>query len=316
VKPALLYACFACALVLPATAQVEKLATITTPERVRVALCPDGKELIGVTPDGKLHAWSLPNGKLRRTKPVNPENNGRLACGEDTVAIAASNGRIFVLALADAREIAQLKSGPASIDGLGLSPDGTRLAVALQDDVAQLWDVRSVKVIAEVHSEFGGNSAGAFSPDGLLLAVAGEDNVIRIFDGNGTLKARNDDLLLGTFALAFTPDSKHLLAAGADRTITFLDPQSGRIERSLSPSHEPIGGMAISPDGRKLLTFHFDDATSRNLSTLLWDLEGGKSSDSPVGKRMILGPPQLTKNATLFVTNGDSPQELIVWSLK
>lgn len=310
--------CLLCAglVLLPATAQVEKLATIAPPERVRVALCPDGKELVGVTPDGKLHFWSLPDGKLRRTKPVSAENNGRISCAEESIAIGTRGGEVLVLARADAREIARLRSAAANIDTLALSPDGRRLAVALQDGAAQVFDVATVKVITEATSEFGGNSAGAFSRDGSLLAVAGEDNVIRIYDAKGEQQARHEDLLLGIFALAFTPDGKQLLAAGADRTVTFLDAKSGGKTRSLKPGHEPIGGMALSPDGKKLISFHFDDATSRNLSTLLWDLESGQSSDSPVGQRMILGPPQTTKNATFFVTSGDKPQEVIVWSLR
>jgi WD40 repeat protein len=314
VKRALLWALAAFTLVLPATAQVEKVATVST--EGRVALCPDGKELVGVTPDGKLNFWSLPDGKLRRTKSVSPENNGRIACAEDSVAVGTRGGEVIVLARADAREIARLRSASGNMDALALSSNGLHLVVAAQDGAAQLFDVRTVKVLNEIAGEFGGNSAGAFSRDGSLLAIAGEDNVIRVYDAKGELQARHEELLLGIFALAFTSDGKQLLAAGADRAVTFLDAQTGSKARSLERSHEPIDGLALSPDGRKLITFHFDDATARNRSTRLWDVASGQSGESPVGQRMILGPPQTTKNGTLFVTTGDRPQEIIVWSLK
>jgi WD40 repeat protein len=316
VKRAALCALAAFALVLPATAQVEKVATVTTEGPVRVALCPDGKELVGVTHDGKLHTWSVRDGKLRRTKPVSAENNGRISCAEESLAIGTRNGEVLILARADAGELARLRTASGEMDSVALAPDGLHLAVALQDDATQLFDARTVKVLNEVRSEFGGNSAGAFSPEGSLFAVAGEDNVIRIYHSDGRLKGSNDDSLLGIFTLLFTSDAKLLLAAGADRTVTFLDPQTGDKVRSLGPSHEPIGGMALSPDGRKLITFHFDDATARNRSTLLWDVESGKSSESPVGQRTLFGAPQVTKSATFFVTSGDQQGEIIIWSLK
>ena len=57
---------------------------------------------------------------------------------------------------------------------LAFSPDGRMLAVAGDDPLVHLWDVRTGRLVRELEQDVGGVPGLEFSPDGRTLAISGE----------------------------------------------------------------------------------------------------------------------------------------------
>ena len=69
----------------------------------------------------------------------------------------------------------------STVESLGFTPDGSRLAAAVfRQSAAYVWDLTAGQQIARLaHNEVYGLS---FSPDGKTLATAGWDSIIRFWE--------------------------------------------------------------------------------------------------------------------------------------
>ena len=64
---------------------------------------------------------------------------------------------------------------------LSWSPDGSRLAAAADDGLANIWDVRTGQELHKLSGHSGAVYAIAWSPDGSRLATGSWDNTLRIW---------------------------------------------------------------------------------------------------------------------------------------
>jgi WD40 repeat protein len=79
------------------------------------------------------------------------------------------------------------------------------------------------------------------------------------------------------FAAEFTPDGKQLVLAGLDETVYIWDAKTFQLLRKLGGHGETISALAISPDGKTLVTGGFDVLTEKNpVKVLFWDLNSGR----------------------------------------
>jgi WD40 repeat protein len=126
-------------------------------------------------------------------------------------------------------------------------------------------------------AKFSGSAALAFSPNGKWLASADSDTEIRIIDlEKMALRARVDEVLMETFAVAFTPDSGVLLAGGAEPGVTAIDPGSGKVIRRFVGEDRPVSNVCISRDGKFLGAVYFDAYDSAAPApVLVWDFSTG-----------------------------------------
>src|SRR5262249_14974053 len=118
-----------------------------------------------------------------------------------------------------------------------LSADGSRVAVAGSDGVAQVWDVATGESLPNNLRHDGEIYQVVFSPNGKLLATAGADGTACIWDldriRSNPLVARckhNRDVR----SVAFSPDGRWLLTASLDRTAVVWSTEKGQ------PRFEPI----------------------------------------------------------------------------
>jgi WD40 repeat protein len=112
------------------------------------AFSPDGRWLVtGVRTD--FCFWEVGSWERKARLPRDPRSlfssvaftrDGRL------LALAQGRNRIYLHEAATLRHLAALEiPGPASLTGLSLSPDGTRLAAATDYNVIAFWDLRRLR---------------------------------------------------------------------------------------------------------------------------------------------------------------------------
>ncbi|MBX3372365.1 MAG: protein kinase [Phycisphaeraceae bacterium] len=138
--------------------------------------------------------------------------------------------------------------------GVAVSPDGALAACGSWGNV-QLWDLASGGLRWFVNHGSQYFQHLAFSPDGERIAAAesrGRLLVLSAADGS-TLHAW-DGAADGSTAVAWTPDGASVLLAGADGTVTWIDARTGDIAERLPVHDGPITAMALSRNGRRLLT--------------------------------------------------------------
>lgn len=135
------------------------------------------------------------------------------------------------------------------IRALAWSPDGTRLAVAVGEEVV-MWDPTTGEVGAKLRPA-GVPLVCAFSPDGKSLAVAGRGRSLELFE----LDSYRTTTFIGNPAvvngLAFDPTGTRLASVGVGGTGRVWDTASGKEVLTLNGGAD-LFGVAWTADGKDL----------------------------------------------------------------
>ena len=209
----------------------------------------------------------------------------------DKVLLAPSPARAFVsswaggrgeLAMLDwvADKKAALMTLTKEVRALAVSADGARLALGYADGKFQVVDaLRGASLLGPVNAYSGAmepDSEGkveiyalAFSADGRRLALAGADPALRFFDAAsgrpiGT-PVRDEATGLESVVnqMAFTADGKRLLVTTGDFCLHALDVQTNRAAAPDLQMASAATALALSRDGRRLATGHFNGELRR-----------------------------------------------------
>lgn len=209
----------------------------------------------------------------------------------DKVLLAPSPARAFVsswaggrgeLAMLDwvADKKAALMTLTKEVRALAVSADGARLALGYADGNFQVVDaLRGASLLGPVNAYAGAmepDSEGkveiyalAFSADGRRLALAGADPALRFFDAAsgrpiGT-PVRDEATGLESVVdqMAFTADGKRLLVTTGDFCLHALDVQTNRAAAPCLQMASAATALALSRDGRRLATGHFNGELRR-----------------------------------------------------
>ena len=209
----------------------------------------------------------------------------------DKVLLAPSPARAFVsswaggrgeLAMLDwvADKKAALMTLTKEVRALAVSADGARLALGYADGNFQVVDaLRGASLLGPVNAYAGAMEpdregkveiyALAFSADGRRLALAGADPALRFFDAAsgrpiGT-PVRDEATGLESVVdqMAFTADGKRLLVTTGDFCLHALDVQTNRAAAPCLQMASAATALALSRDGRRLATGHFNGELRR-----------------------------------------------------
>jgi len=250
--------------------------TLLTGEKVwysNAIFTPDGKEVVSCySQDNRVFTWDVATGRPRRsltghTKPVTSvavSPDGRLA---------VSGGKDKTLLLWNLETGQELHRLPGSFEHCAgtFSPNNKFLLTYGDDPTLRIWDVESGGQVQEL----AGHSAactGLFSLDGRQILSFSSDKTVRLWDATAGKQIRLfegcTDVVWGA---AFLPGDGQVIAWGKDRRLRVWDAGSGREVRTLDLGEEwkpDPAALAVSPDGRRLLTSHEDQSVRlRDLST-------------------------------------------------
>jgi DNA-binding beta-propeller fold protein YncE len=185
--------------------------------------------------------------------------------------------------------------------GVGVSPDGQRIALASYGGDVKVLDTRTGRPILSLPREDSRLHAVTFSPDGTSLATASRDGAVKVWDvATGQQVALPP--LVGTYpgfrCVAFSPDGRHLVAGSMDRTVIFWDAATGKVKHTCRGHTDPVYCLVFSPNGERLATGSMDTTIrvwdTKTGKEILPPLTGHKSAVysvafSPDGKRLASG---------------------------
>jgi WD40 repeat protein len=196
--------------------------------------------------------------------------------------------------LNDANRPAPLQTAVRAGTALGFSPDGRLMVVgegaSLEAAAAsrlRVWSLQTGQVLNTLPGLTGYITSASYSPDGRLLAAALGDpdekvpGLVRIWEPAAGTQRYTLPAMLGRAEAVFSPDGKLLV------TVTVSRKRPGDIRLWNAATGEPLGrientselanltAMALSPDGRLLVTGHGDPASpaaADKARLKLWDL--------------------------------------------
>ena len=177
------------------------------------------------------------------------------------------------------------------------NPRGSRLAVALGDQTARVWDAKNGKEIALLKGHADEINDIVMSPDGRRVATAGDDDRIRIWDAaTGTQ--------LGEFAgsgkdinsVAYSHDGRFLVSASDSDRATMRDAETGAVVRYFGGQEDDVNSAAFSPDGKRVVT------ASRDSTAMVFNAETGDVLHVLVGHEKAVSSAQFSPDGKLIVT--------------
>jgi len=180
-------------------------------------------------------------------------------------------------------EVARL-SGHATnetVNFAAFSPDGGCVLSGSDDRMVTLWDRKTGKVIRKFGPTGGRIFSAVFSPDGRRALSGGEDKVVRLWDlESGNLIREFAGHTEWVFSVAFSSDGRRAFSTsggferngwqhGTDSSVRVWDVQTGKEVRKLEGLKGRVWSVAISPDGRHVLS------GGHERTPILWDVATG-----------------------------------------
>jgi WD40 repeat protein len=256
----------------------KKCPTLRTGEKVwfsSAVFTPDGKEVVSCySQDNRVFTWDVTTGRPRRRLLGHAKPATSVAVSPDgRLALSGSPDKtVLVWDLESGQELHRLPTSFEHCAGT-FSPDNKYILTYGDDPTLRLWDVESGAAVHELAGHLAGCS-GLFSRDGRQILSFSSDKTVRLWDAATGKQIRLfegcSDVVWGA---AFLPGGEQVVAWGKDRTLRVWDAGSGREVRTLDLGEDwtlvaTAAALALSPDGRRLLTSHDDQSVRlRDLST-------------------------------------------------
>lgn len=275
-----------------------------------VAFSPDGQKVVSAGDDQSAILWNVDGGQpcdMLTDTPVDGWVSGLAFTPDSSQVIgtgscdgAGDSFEAFLTAwnLADANRPEPLQTSSRSGVALAFSPDGRNMVVGEssppQSTVksrVRIWSLDPARVQATVGKLVGSVYSAAYSNDGRYLAVGTGDveerlpGSVQILEpSTGALRQKLPDMP-GKVEAVFSADSRFVITVNSSKKrpaeIRMWNPATGQLAGQISnPSElEGLTTIALSPDGRYLLTGHGDPvnpAAADKAKIKVWDLATSK----------------------------------------
>ena len=189
-----------------------------------------------------------------------------------TVLVAERGGGVSAWNLRTSRPTRLASGGLSGGPGQrpsALSPNG-RLALIGSPSApgVEIWDLLSGRRIGVVAGESSGTRLVAFMPDSRRAAIVGTDDVIRIWAlaTGEQMAALHNGAALGISAIAFSAASDLVITGHNDGAIVFWSEATGEAVGKIAAHAGWIQSLAVSADGRTLVSGGPDDTVK------VWDI--------------------------------------------
>ena len=141
------------------------------------------------------------------------------------------------------------------------SADGTRLYSVSADKAGAIWDAETgakVRALAGASKIINACSVATSVGGEGLVATGGDDGIVRVYDGRSRTPAHTVATGLPVLSLALSADAESIWVGGVDPRVQQWELRRGVPLLGLAGHSEPVTGLALSPDGTRLLSAGMD----------------------------------------------------------
>jgi len=276
----------------------------------------DGKNLLTSHSDNTVRLWNIDTGmEVRRyighTAKI---TSVALSSNGEQVLAGSSDKTIALWDVDTGRDLRSFTGRTGGVNSVAFSSDGKQMIVSREDNSVWLWDVATGLGVRRLKGHTDTINSAVFSPDGKRVLTSSSDNTVRLWDAATGQEVRRFAGYTSTVSSAvFSSDGGKMLAGGRDNTggqsvmairhgdqlilpgqhttpqwsARLYDLATGREERRIvmqGADITAITSVALSPDGKQLLTSNADDVVR------LWDAVTGKEVRRFYGTNGILSP--------------------------
>jgi WD40 repeat protein len=228
----------------------------------------DGSTLVSVGPDSTLRFWDAKSGDALRNSPIRAGTHP-IAFTPDGSRIASvtGGGAVWIWDTDKQRQIQVLEKYVGTASSIVFSPDGTRLALASDEQMfedgvprpspgaVRVWDIPTGRIVSDLQGHTDSVVSIAFSPDGTRLASASLDGTVRIWEINdGRLMHRLEGHDGAVHDVTFDPKGTRIASAGKDGTVRIWETTDGHNVLTIVGHTSPVRILVFSPDGSRLVS--------------------------------------------------------------
>eukprot|EP00930_Biecheleria_cincta_P022876 TRINITY_DN16616_c0_g1_i2.p1 TRINITY_DN16616_c0_g1~~TRINITY_DN16616_c0_g1_i2.p1 ORF type:complete len:657 (-),score=89.94 TRINITY_DN16616_c0_g1_i2:24-1832(-) len=209
----------------------------------------------------------------------------------------------------EARELVSLNIGREA-NSLAVSPDGRRIAVALQDHTLQIWDVDAQILVHVLRGHKYWVNDVVYSQDGYLLASASADKSIKVWmAAEGRCEATLQGHLLAVSSVAFSSDARRLASGSWDKTVCLWDADQCRCTQTLTGHTDWVHSVAWVQGG------HHVASASSDHSVRVWNAISGIVEQVLVGHLQTVSSVSFSRSG-VFLASGSLDGTVRVWNLR
>ncbi|MFH2010008.1 MAG: protein kinase [bacterium] len=176
-----------------------------------------------------------------------------------------------------------------------ISPDGKRVAAAVQDRSIYLFD-RVTRQVSILRGHGDQVLTTVFSPDQKQLAAGTYGGEIWLWSLPRAQATILTDHAGAVWTLAYSPDGKTLASGGNDRIVRLWDATRGGLQRKLVGHKDRVRAVTFSPDGQVVVSGSNDQAVR------LWDVASGGLRREILGHRSGVYDVAYTPDGRLLAT--------------
>jgi RNA polymerase sigma factor (sigma-70 family) len=203
-----------------------------------------------------------------------------LFAGQEPAAEADSTPKEAPVSVASAQQTGELrclKGHTGRINRLEFSPDGRWLLTSGMDATIRLWDLQTGQEKRRFEGHGDRVDGINFSADGRRFLSASWDWTIRLWDVETAKELKRIQFQgapgVHVSGVQWFPDGRRCLAWATDHhALQIYDVETGKLLKDFGRHPGHIYGVALSPDGSKVLEGSYDFAAPLRL----WDVESGK----------------------------------------
>ena len=283
-----------------------------------LAFSPVGSLFASGGSDGRGIVWDSLSGNLVYSVEMDGENVGAVAFSPDGAHLATGTyqGKVRVYTLDGGLKPVTTWGGQGRISALAFTPDGK--SIAWSSDTRWSHERIGVSLCGppRYEADIGVLFTLRLSPDGRTVATAGLGPSILLHDiaspANPIELAHSDRQ--GVRSLAYSPDGRTLAVALSDG-VQLWDTTTHRVRDEWKDHEDIVSGVAISPDGSRLLTCSWDQTTR----LYEFDLVAGRRGPLvgcygwKIGRLFDVA---ISPDSTLAVACGNDGDYLVAWDIE